>query len=174
MDQTNQLVGHATAFRVVPMTREYALFMRSWEYEAPYTFYNNADTDEESWTDELLDGSYFAVLNDDGMLAGHYAYGPNATLPAGHAVGAYDTPALDVGLGLRPDLTGHHLGLAFTHGCLEYARAHFNPTSFRLSVVEWNKRAIRTYERAGFSVETSFRSSTGEDEVVFVVMTRER
>jgi len=174
MDEANRIVGNATGFRVVPMTREYALIMLSWEYEAPYTFYNNADTDEELWTNELLDGSYVAVLNDDGKLAGHYAYGPNATLPAGHAIGAYDTSALDVGLGLRPDLTGHHLGLAFTHGCLEYARAHLSPTAFRLSVVEWNKRAVRTYERAGFTAVTSFRSSTGEDEVVFVVMTRER
>lgn len=174
MDEANRLVGDGTGFRVVPMTREYALIMRSWEYEPPYTFYNNVNADIETWIEELLDGSYYAALNDDGHLAGHYAYGPNATLPAGHSVGAYDMPALDIGLGLRPDLTGHGLGLAFTCGCLEYARAQLDPVAFRLSVVEWNQRAIRTYERVGFTRETSFRRSHGKDEVVFLVMTRER
>lgn len=64
--------------------------------------------------------------------------------------------AIEIGLGLQPDLTGQGLGLAFVHAGLDYARAHFAPKRFQLIVAAFNTRAIRVYERAGFAPVRNF------------------
>jgi hypothetical protein len=51
-----------------------------------------------------------------------------------------DGGAVDVGLGLRPDLTGRALGLGFMLAGLEFARRRFAPDGFRLSVAAFNER----------------------------------
>ena len=58
---------------------------------------------------------------------------------------------VDVGIGLRPELTGHGLGESFLRAQLDYATSQWSPATFRLFVAAWNGRAIRLYERLGFS-----------------------
>ncbi len=102
---------------------------------------------------ELLDrrSPYYAAVDPHGELVGFFCFKRTAQVPAGFLAGAYDDPtALDVGLGLRPDLTGRGLGLDFVEAGLSLAREVFNPPSFRLSVVAtFNQRAIAVYERTG-------------------------
>jgi [ribosomal protein S18]-alanine N-acetyltransferase len=43
------------------------------------------------------------------------------------------------------------LGLAYLQAGLAFATQRFTPRRFRLSVATFNERAIRVYERAGFS-----------------------
>jgi RimJ/RimL family protein N-acetyltransferase len=82
---------------------------------------------------------------------GFFCFGQSAQVPEGHATGTYADPrALDVGLGLRPDLTGCGLGLSFVLAGLDIALATFHPSQFRMSVDTFNRRAIAVYERAGF------------------------
>src|SRR2546421_416682 len=57
---------------------------------------------------------------------------------------------VEVGLGLRPDLTGRGLGESFSRAALDFARAEWSPRRFRLYVAAWNRRALRVYERLGF------------------------
>jgi ribosomal-protein-alanine N-acetyltransferase len=88
-------------------------------------------------------------------------------------VGAYDDQsALDVGLGLRPDLVGRGLGLAFVEAGLDFAHETFAPASYRLSVATFNRRAIAVYERAGFRATRSFIQHTNGGDHEFVAMTR--
>jgi RimJ/RimL family protein N-acetyltransferase len=77
-------------------------------------------------------------------------------VPAGRKLGLYDEGALDVGLGMRPDLTGHGLGLGFMQAGLRFARQTFSPPAFRLTVAAFNGRAVKVYEAAGFEVIRSF------------------
>ena len=65
---------------------------------------------------------------------------------------------IEVGLGLRPDLTGRGLGAEYLDAGLELARRQFGLARFRLYVATFNERAIRVYERAGFrAVRTATR-----------------
>lgn len=78
---------------------------------------------------------------------------------------------IDIGLGLRPDLTGKGLGLAFVEAGLAFARKRFAP---RLFVLSFNKRAIRIYERAGFTrVREFMQLNPVHGELHFVEMRRE-
>ena len=64
-------------------------------------------------------------------------------------------PDLDYGLGLRPDLTGQGLGVEFFVAGLDLARERYRPRRIFLHVAEFNERARRVYERAGFRVVSS-------------------
>jgi [ribosomal protein S18]-alanine N-acetyltransferase len=146
-----------------PMDEKAALKIAAWRYEAPYDFYDTAN-DQDDLT-ELLDpqrreGAYFSAFDESGALVGFFQFEKK-----GHSV--------EVGLGLRPDLTGKRLGLGFLRAGLEFARRRFSPEGFRLTVATFNERAIRVYERAGFRHVKVFMHYTNGAEHPFLLMTRE-
>ena len=122
------------------MTQEDAAVVAGWSYPPPYDFYDaSSDADDLA---ELLDhdrraGRYLAAFDGDGALVGFAQL-----TPAGGDV--------VIGLGLRPDLTGHGLGAGFLESVLAAARERSAPVRFTLSVAAFNRRAISVYERAGF------------------------
>jgi ribosomal-protein-alanine N-acetyltransferase len=155
-----------------PMSDEQARAVAAWRYEAPYDFYDMAN--DPAGLEELLGPperreGYCAVLSD-GELVGFFCYGPEGQLPT------FDYPddgSVDVGLGLKPDLTGKGLGLEFVRAGLRFGRHRFSPVGFRLSVATFNERAIQIYERAGFRrVEVFMHHEDGAD-YPFLLMTRE-
>ena len=77
-----------------------------------------------------------------------------------------------LGLGLRPDLTGRGFGLAYLEAGLAFAEQRFRPSRFRLSVATFNERAIRVYERAGFTPLRTFDHATNGGIHQFLEMTR--
>ncbi|MGH2411761.1 MAG: GNAT family N-acetyltransferase [Chloroflexota bacterium] len=160
----------AERYHFHPIREDEAREIHSWRYPPPYDFYNGSG-DEADLTEYLsTDSPYFAaVLN--GALAGFLAVGPTARMPGGEEAGVYiDPAALDIGLGLRPDLTGQGYGLPFTRTALVCVSERFGPPIFRLSVVAWNQRAITVYERAGFIRGMVFASAL--DGQPFLCMTR--
>ena len=149
-------------FSVVPMTEEQASAIATWRYEGMYAFYD-WDADPED-LDELSDPSkrgdrYHAVLDDEGSLVGFFEF-------------TSEGPTVELGLGLRPDLTGRGLGLKFVSAGLQFARERYAPATFRLKVATFNHRAIRVYERAGFQRRRNFRHRTNNAEFDFVEMGR--
>ena len=156
-------------FKVQSMSRGAAQAITSWQYEKPYDFYNRKAT--QKTIDWLLNGSYYAVYDETGELVGYYCFGKGAQVPGGNPAGAYAaTDAIDIGLGMKPELTGTGMGLAFTQAGVEYAVKHFAPAAIRLSVTTFNKRAIKVYERAGFYTDKVFMSMTPDGEKEFQSM----
>ena len=74
---------------------------------------------------------------------------------------------LDIGLGMRPDLTGKGAGQSFVKKGIEFAMQNFRPETLRLSVATFNKRAISVYEKEGFIHEATFLNNGTE----FLIMT---
>lgn len=150
---------------ICEMTAARAELISRWTYPGEYALYNFLKGAET--LRELLDGSYFARLDDAGALTGYFCFGASARIPA--EGDAYAADLLDVGLGMRPDLCGKGGGAAFVGEGLAFARTRFGAESFRLTVAAFNLRAIRAYERAGFSVEQDIvHRMTGK---VFSIMT---
>jgi ribosomal-protein-alanine N-acetyltransferase len=157
-------------YAFVPMNDEHAREISHWSYEPPYDFYSlTSDPDDLS---ELLDPEkrqgYYSALRD-GELIGFLCFGQEARVPGGNYT---DAGILDVGLGLRPDLTGKRLGLGFVLAGLAFAQEKFAPVGFRLSVATFNERAIKVYERAGFEPVETFMQRTNGGEHPFLLMAR--
>jgi len=137
-------------FHFVPMEEADARAILAWRYEGLYTIYNWDDEDDPA---EMLDrrSPHYAVKDGRGELVGFFAYGSSAQVWSSGEPHLYsENNTITIGLGMRPDLTGKGLGLAFTQAGLDFARENFKPDFFRLYVLTFNERAIRVYERAGF------------------------
>lgn len=131
-----------------------------WHYECPYRFYD-AEQDADDLA-ELLDAeargeAYWAATDRDGDLQGFFSFRVEGT-------------AVEIGLGMRPDLTGQGHGLAFVRCGLAFARARYQPTAIVLHVAAFNQRAIRVYERAGFVAVSRLMRATNGGQHEFVKM----
>jgi [ribosomal protein S18]-alanine N-acetyltransferase len=143
-----------------PMELKWAMEILKWKYEAPYDLYNN-EPNEES-IKELLDLQYFAIMNSNDGLVGFYCLGDAAQVPAGRSVGAYDQNALDIGIGMNPDLTGKGQGKSFFTFILnDIEKDSLMNVPIRLTVASFNHRAIRLYENLGFKKESEFNGPSG-------------
>jgi ribosomal-protein-alanine N-acetyltransferase len=117
----------------------------TWRYEAPYAIYNGI-TLKTGLSGFLrlrplfrwLGFDCLAVDDETGQLAGIFQFSKEPRR------------AITIGLAMRPDLTGHGYGQAFVEAGLAYARQHFHPKTFRLTVATFNERARKVYERVGF------------------------
>ncbi len=153
------------------MSRPDAEAVSQWRYPELYALYS-LDASDSEW---LLtpDYNYHSVRTAEGQLAGYFCFGPDAQVPAGHELGLYESPdALDVGLGMRPDLTGQGLGRTFLEAGLEYASEKYKPARFRLTVATFNRRAVRLYESAGFRPVAFFQSPRSNGALQFLLLER--
>ena len=119
--------------RVRPASAAVLRERQGWRYEPPYDFY---DEDEEP---VLNPERFFAARDESGRLIGFYYFEEKGD-------------ALEVGLGLAPEMTGRGLGLEFLERGLAFGRRRYRPERIILNVAAFNKRAIRVYERAGFRI----------------------
>lgn len=157
---------HAT-FR--PLDAADARIILSWRYEGPYAVYNPPLTNVDAAVAVLIDpaNAYFAARDADETVIGFCCFGTDAQVPGGD----YSDPTpLDVGLGLRPDLTGRGRGAAFLLAVLDFGRARFAPACFRLTVAAFNERARKIYERAGFHTRERFRRGGTAEGAKFLVL----
>ncbi len=141
---------------IVPMTAAYARQIAGWTYTNEYAVYSFSQTDETM--NELLGGEYYAYLDAHGAPAGFFCFGQSARIPAAEK-DPYGSNALDMGLGLRPDLCGQGKGHTFVMDGLHFAQREFAPEAIRLTVAAGNLRAVRTYTNAGFHYEASVNHS---------------
>jgi ribosomal-protein-alanine N-acetyltransferase len=111
-----------TAYAFRPMNDEEAREISGWRYDPPYDFYD-ATSDPHDLAESLdqkrrRKGAYYAGFDESGTLVGFLQFERKGQI-------------VEVGLGLRPDLTGRKLGLGFMLAGLEFARRHFSPAGFR-------------------------------------------
>jgi len=159
-----------TAFTFRPMDEASARQILAWRYEPPYDTYNaNADKAEE-FVQVLLDpaNAYQAITDECDELVGYCCFGADARVPGGD----YDADTLDVGLGMRPDLTGQGRGSDFFTAIVDFAQRAFAPQVLRVTVAAFNQRAIRVYEKAGFERTREFQRSG--DGMEFVILVRKQ
>jgi ribosomal-protein-alanine N-acetyltransferase len=136
----------AMTFTLRPMRWRDIRSIARWRYPDRYAFYNTslrpfvAIMLAQSLYRLLSAPIYYTVVDEGGAIVGIFSF----------LLGSSNT--VEVGLGMRPDLTGQGrgVGLAFVLAGLDFARRRFRPARFSLTVATWNQRAMRVYERAGF------------------------
>jgi ribosomal-protein-alanine N-acetyltransferase len=146
------------------MTQEDAEIIASWKYDGDYSFYDITSDEEdfELFLDSKKRGDhYFAVYdfnNEKEELVGFFSFTEE---PSG---------IRDIGLGMRPDLTGKGVGHSFIEAGLCFATDEYVVKTFTLSVATFNQRAIKVYERVGFQAQATYTQETNGGQYEFVKM----
>lgn len=126
-----------------PLTKEIAEEISNWEYESPYAVYNFKGHPDDWLMDESTWGTEQFCLVDGETILGQVAC-------------QLDGKDLWVGWSMAPNFCGKGNGSDFVNRCVRELREFTGHTGrILLRVAAWNQRAIRAYQKAGFSyVET--------------------
>ena len=143
------------------MTQEEAEdIANNWHYKDEYSFYD-MDADKEDLK-EFLDpkqrGEDMFVVVVDQDVIGYFCFN------------RVDKETIDIGLGMKPNLTGNGKGVEFLKSGLDFAKLTYNPGQLTLSVATFNHRAIKVYKTVGFEEVQTFMQSTNGDCFEFIKM----
>ena len=119
-----------TKYKFEVMTQQQAEDIASnWHYDGEFSFYD-IESDEEDLV-EFLDpekrGYSIFVVIDTPEVIGFFSFNKVAN------------STIDIGLGMRPDLTGNGSGLEFLKAGLDFAKSKYNPEIITLSVATFNQ-----------------------------------
>lgn len=148
------------------MNLDYAVEILKWKYEEPYELYNDVLNSEA--IDEMLEKRYFIIVEQNNEIIGYFCTGESAQVPAGDKVDAYEETCIDIGIGMKPNLTGKGFGSTFFSFILQDIQKTHPKISMRLTVATFNERAIHLYEKFGFEKQKKFDSDAAE----FITMKR--
>ncbi|MNR00781.1 hypothetical protein D3C85_1165650 [compost metagenome] len=141
-----------SAWRVIPLTDEACQELCTWRYPAPYDIYNWPQwavmlRNESEFADpQIRDEQYHGVVDQYGTLIGFVQFFPIVGVTR-------------LGLGLRPDLCGGN-GTPFVQLLVAEAQQRNPQQEIDLEVLVWNERAIRAYQRAGFTITDTYEKWT--------------
>lgn len=143
-----------------PMSQQQAEEIVAWEYDGEYSFYDmKADLEDlQEFLNPVERGdSYFAII-ENRELMGFYCFN------------RISKKTIDIGLGMKPGVTGKGQGWDFLKAGLNFAKSVYQPEKFTLSVASFNQRAIKVYKRAGFLEKETFIQKTNGSEFEFLKM----
>lgn len=157
-----------------PLTAVDLPHLLTWQYEPPYDIYSlgNGRVDTAALAEAgeyFLDPVYcfYSIINvTTGELAAVVSYGLDGQVSGGD----YSEEAVDIGMAVRPDLTGRGLGNEFVGVALSFARQTFQTVRLRVTIADFNLRARRVWEKHGFQPVQSFTSSANN--LAFTILTR--
>jgi len=145
------------------MTAADAHAIAAWRYPGEYSFYDpDADPDDLA---ELLDPAEWGQRYFAADEAAHHQL-------AGFLEATLTGREAEIGLGLRPGLTGRGAGEPFVRACLQFASTALGAQSYTLTVAAFNRRAITVYQRAGFQEVERFEHFTNGGLHAFIRMAR--
>ncbi len=158
------------SYRIRPLEEQDARDILSWRYPSPYDFYNPPQDDHaEHYISQFMEPAlaFHAIIDEQAKFVGFCSFGSDGQVPGGD----YSEDALDIGLGMRPELTGQGRGEAFFDAILKHGLATFKPQRVRLTVASFNQRAMALYQKFGFTYHDEFVDSVLA--VSYVVLVRE-
>lgn len=141
-----------------------AHIMQTWRYHGIMARYNIASGEATHQRLCQHDSGYWQVRDDQGSLYGFVVLGKYAQI----AGATYDKHAIDIHVGLRPDLVGQLRGSALCSAAVTHAIAQYPDTTLRVSIPTQHASALAVWQRAGFYPEYAFLS---HDNLPFVVLT---
>lgn len=140
-------------YKVEPMTESMAREICGWEYLNEYSSYNYprwADLCEQNWTianTEKRERQFHSVLDNTNDLIGYVRIFTNLG-------------RIEIGLGMKPNLCGKGNGNRFMNTIIQYIKQIYPDSEIILNVRNWNIRAIKCYEKAGFKILRKYYRDT--------------
>lgn len=135
----------------------------SWKYEGIYAFYDmEADMEDlREFRDVAAENQKYWSVYEKELLVGFFSYNEQ------------ELDQVEIGLGMNPKMVGQGYGLSFLKTGIQKAIDLYQPSSLSMSVAEFNKRAIKVYQKAGFIKKTTFVQRTNGGMYPFVSMIKE-
>jgi len=152
-----------------PAEKKHAREFVNWRYEPPYDVYNCPPEEIGDAALYNIDptNNVYAMLDQNEELIGYCSYGRDAQVPGGN----YNEEALDIGLMIKPELTGQGMGVVFAKEVIRNGVNNYEPKKLRVTIAAFNKRAMRVWEKNGFEQNQTFERS--ENRMEFVIMTKD-
>ncbi|MEO2177145.1 MAG: GNAT family N-acetyltransferase [bacterium] len=150
------------------MNEEHARDILGWRYPTPYDFYDPpGDGPVEHYVLKFTrpELQFHAVLNKHDQFVGFCSYGIDGQVPGGD----YSYPALDIGLGMKPEFTGQGTGVVFFTAILRYANKVLGARMLRLTVANFNQRALSLYDKFGFYATSEFTDARNQVEYTILL-----
>lgn len=150
-------------YSLAPISPDFAQQISTWTYDSFYDLYD--------FSGDHLPGivkpeyRYHVVLDENTELVGFCCFGEDARVPGGDYLGG-EPQVLDLGVGLRPDLTGQGFGQDFVREVLAFASRTYQPDSFRVTVASFNQRSLKTFQALGFIETHTFTRDQVEIEFI--------
>ena len=114
-----------------------------WHYDGQYAFYdmkNDREDYDEIVSPKLRKNNYFQVLDKNDNLVAFFCLDPDKE----------KREQVEIGLGLAPNLTGRGLGSEFMSVIENYVKNNYDYQVIILAVADFNLRAIKVYQKAGY------------------------
>jgi ribosomal-protein-alanine N-acetyltransferase len=159
-------------FRIQPLTVAQIRDFLTWVYDASYAVYNMAGDDPQEAVAFFSDpaNGYFAIVAEvpatGPEFLGFCNFGEDARVPGGD----YSKDAVDIGMGMRPDLTGRGRGATHAAAVFAFAQERYPEQTQRVTIAAFNGRAQRLCQKFGFRIVERFAHA--RDGRPFVIMMR--
>lgn len=155
--------GKIIMYHVSTMSLQQAKEISKWEYPFPYDVYNLPTwniMEENGWGITLPERreKEFRVITQAGKIVAFFRLSENLSDGNYH-----------LGLGLMPKFCGAGKGAAIMELILAYAR-ELGVQKLYLEVRDFNKRAIRCYQKAGFVEVTRYEKSILDNPCMMIQM----
>jgi [ribosomal protein S18]-alanine N-acetyltransferase len=149
------------------MDKECATTICGWKYPEPYDVYNITESEVTQQIDYMVyDKNQFCSIYRGSELCGFISVGKDALVKGGN----YQEEAIDVGMGLKPDITGKGTGAWYVSKVVEYIISEHKPERIRVTIAEFNNRAIKVWLKNEFQIVQKFVG--GRNKQAFVVLIR--
>ncbi|MBE9075714.1 GNAT family N-acetyltransferase [Romeria aff. gracilis LEGE 07310] len=150
-----------------PLESEQALAILCWRYPSPYDCYNFDVNNTKGDLLYLLDpnNAFYAILNLHGALEGYCSFGIDGQVPGGD----YSTEALDIGMGIRPDLVGLGRGKHYAQAIARYGVCQHGAQVLRVTIAAFNQRAQQVWKQLGFEQVDQFVKIGSKERFVVMV-----
>ncbi|MBD7969255.1 GNAT family N-acetyltransferase [Paenibacillus gallinarum] len=138
----------------------------TWTYDGIYSFYDNNIQQEkiEGFKQSINSERAFSVFDDKENLIGNCEF---------FDISDDGVEILAVGVQMKPSMTGQGYGSIFFKAVIEHGRELLKFNHLELCVVDFNKRAIRTYEKEGFKKKGEFQNVIRGNTYNFIIMDKD-
>ncbi len=154
------------SYKIRKRTAEDVREFITWTYDGVYSFYDNNIQEEKvnGFLNSIDIDHFYSVIDEQGTLIGNCEF---------FHVGEAPEEIIAVGVQMKPSRTGKGNGLRFIEEIIEYGRVKIGYEHLELAVADFNKRAIKVYEKAGFKRKGNFQNNIRGEDYNFIIMEKD-
>jgi len=168
MTSLKQPATHNPEINYVPVDEKSAREFLKWKYDHPYEIYNySPENFEKDLAYHLDPANDLYSMYCKGKLIGYCSYGRDARVPGGD----YSEEALDIGMMIKPELTGQGQGSNYAEAVIQYGVSKYSPKKLRVTILDTNQRAMKVWQKNGFRKTQAFARE--RDQLGFVILSKD-